>query len=315
LHLGPEVPKEVFIWQDPIPAVNHPLIDANDIKDLKAGILSSGLSSSELISTAWASASSLRGTDFRGGANGARIRLEPQINWEANNPEQLKKVLANITELQKKFNDKSASKKVSLADMIVLGGVAAIEQGALKAGYKIEVTFTPGRMDATKDQTDAASMAVLEPMADGFRNYMKKSYTLPTEALLVDKAQMLTLTAPEMTVLVGGMRALDANYNGSKHGVLTQRPGTLSNDFFVNLLDMNIEWKAKDATQEIFEGRSRKTGQIVWTATRADLIFGSNSELRALTEVYAANDAKEKFVKDFVQAWTKVMNLDRYDLK
>jgi catalase-peroxidase len=315
LHLGPEVPKEVFIWQDPIPAVNHPLIDANDIKDLKAGILSSGLSSSELISTAWASASSFRGTDFRGGANGARIRLEPQINWEANNPEQLKKVLANITELQKKFNDKSASKKVSLADMIVLGGVAAIEQGALKAGYKIEVPFSPGRMDATKDQTDAASMAVLEPMADGFRNYMKKSYTLPTEALLVDKAQMLTLTAPEMTVLVGGMRALDANYNGSKHGVLTQRPGTLSNDFFVNLLDMNIEWKAKDATQEIFEGRNRKTGQIVWTATRADLIFGSNSELRALTEVYAANDAKEKFVKDFVQAWTKVMNLDRYDLK
>ena len=315
LHLGPEVPKEVFIWQDPIPAVNHPLIDANDIKDLKAGILSSGLSSSELISTAWASASSFRGTDFRGGANGARIRLEPQINWEANNPEQLKKVLANITELQKKFNDKSASKKVSLADMIVLGGVAAIEQAALKAGYKIEVPFTPGRMDATKDQTDAASMAVLEPMADGFRNYMKKSYTLPTEALLVDKAQMLTLTAPEMTVLVGGMRALDANYNGSKHGVLTQRPGTLSNDFFVNLLDMNIEWKAKDATQEIFEGRNRKTGQVVWTATRADLIFGSNSELRALTEVYAANDAKEKFVKDFVQAWTKVMNLDRYDLK
>jgi len=315
LHLGPEVPKEVFIWQDPIPAVNHPLIDANDIKDLKAGILTSGLSSSELISTAWASASSFRGTDFRGGANSARIRLEPQINWEANNPEQLKKVLANITELQKKFNDKSASKKVSLADMIVLGGVAAIEQAALKAGYKIEVPFTPGRMDATKDQTDAASMAVLEPMADGFRNYMKKSYTLPTEALLVDKAQMLTLTAPEMTVLVGGMRALDANYNGSKHGVLTQRPGTLSNDFFVNLLDMNIEWKAKDATQEIFEGRNRKTEQVVWTATRADLIFGSNSELRALAEVYAANDAKEKFVKDFIQAWTKVMNLDRYDLK
>jgi catalase-peroxidase len=314
LHLGPEVPKEEFIWQDPIPAVNHKVIDAKDITALKASLLSSGLTNSELVSTAWASASTFRGSDFKGGANGARIQLKPQVNWEANNPEQLKKVLSKLAEIQKSFNAKSAEKKVSLADLIVLGGAAAIEQAAKKAGYAIEVPFTPGRMDATQDQTEAESMAVLEPIADGFRNYLKKQYSVSTEELLIDKAQLLTLTAPEMTVLVGGMRVLDANYDKSRHGVFTSNPGTLSNDFFVNLLDMSTEWKATNETQEVFEGKDRKTGQVKWTATRADLIFGSNSELRALAEVYASSDAKEKFVKDFVKAWSKVMNLDRYDL-
>lgn len=314
LHLGPEVPKEQFIWQDPIPAVNHTLIDAKDIAELKNALLTSGLTPQELILTAWASASTFRGTDFKGGANGARIQLAPQNNWEVNNPAQLKKVLAKMKEIQKKFNDKSKDKKVSMADLIVLGGVAAVEQAAKNAGFAMEVPFTPGRADATEAQTDVKAMEVLNPIADGFRNYTKGQYTIPTEALLIDKAQMLNLTAPEMTVLVGGMRVLGANYNQSKHGVFTDKVGTLSNDFFVNLLDMNIEWKAMDEKSEVFEGRDRKTGAVKYTATRADLIFGSNSELRALTEVYASNDAKEKFVKDFIKAWTKVMNLDRYDL-
>jgi catalase-peroxidase len=315
LHLGPEIPKEQFIWQDPIPALNHAVIDANDIKMLKETLLNSGLSSQDLVLSAWASASTFRGTDFKGGANGARIQLAPQANWEVNNPVQLKKVLAKLKEVQKKFNDKSKDKKVSMADLIVLGGVAAVEQAAKNAGFNMEVPFTPGRVDATEAQTDAKSMEVLNPIADGFRNYTKGQYTIPTEALLIDKAQTLNLTAPEMTVLIGGMRVLGANYNQSKHGVFTDKVGTLSNDFFVNLLDMNLEWKATDANAEVFEGKDRKTGAVKYTATRADLIFGSNSELRALTEVYASNDAKEKFVKDFVKAWTKVMNLDRYDLQ
>jgi catalase-peroxidase len=315
LHLGPEIPKEQFIWQDPIPALNHAVIDANDIKMLKETLLNSGLSSQDLVLTAWGSASTFRGTDFKGGANGARIQLAPQANWEVNNPVQLKKVLAKLKEVQKKFNDKSKDKKVSMADLIVLGGVAAVEQAAKNAGFNMEVPFTPGRVDATEAQTDVKSMEVLNPIADGFRNYTKGQYTIPTEALLIDKAQMLNLTAPEMTVLIGGMRVLGANYNQSKHGVFTDKVGTLSNDFFVNLLDMNLEWKATDANAEVFEGKDRKTGAVKYTATRADLIFGSNSELRALTEVYASNDAKEKFVKDFVKAWTKVMNLDRYDLQ
>jgi len=315
LHLGPEIPKEQFIWQDPIPAINHAVIDAKDIAELKATLLNAGLSSQELVLTAWASASTFRGTDFKGGANGARIQLAPQANWEVNNPAQLKKVLAKYKEIQKKFNDKSKDKKVSMADLIVLGGVAAVEQAAKNAGFTVDVPFTPGRTDALEAQTDIKAMEVLNPIADGFRNYSKAQYTIPTEALLVDKAQMLNLTAPEMTVLVGGMRVLGANYNQSKHGVFTDKVGTLSNDFFVNLLDMNIEWKAIDEKAEVFEGKDRKTGAVKYTATRADLIFGSNSELRALTEVYASNDAKEKFVKDFVKAWTKVMNLDRYDLR
>ncbi|MDP3930073.1 MAG: catalase/peroxidase HPI [Bacteroidota bacterium] len=315
LHLGPEIPKEQFIWQDPIPAINHAVIDAKDIAELKATLLNAGLSSQELVLTAWASASTFRGTDFKGGANGARIQLAPQANWEVNNPAQLKKVLAKYKEIQKKFNDKSKDKKVSMADLIVLGGVAAVEQAAKNAGFTVDVPFTPGRTDALEAQTDIKAMEVLNPIADGFRNYSKAQYTVPTEALLVDKAQMLNLTAPEMTVLVGGMRVLGANYNQSKHGVFTDKVGTLSNDFFVNLLDMNIEWKAIDEKAEVFEGKDRKTGAVKYTATRADLIFGSNSELRALTEVYASNDAKEKFVKDFVMAWTKVMNLDRYDLR
>jgi len=316
LYLGTEVPKEDLIWQDPIPAITDELIAAKDIAELKTSILNSGLSASELVSVAWASASTFRGSDKRGGANGARIQLEPQIKWAVNNPEQLNKVLAALEKIQKDFNKRTDTKqKVSMADLIVLGGSAAVEKAAKDAGYAIEVPFTPGRTDATQEQTDANSFAVLEPRADGFRNYLKTKYTLSTEELLVDKAQLLTLTAPEMTVLVGGMRALDANYNHSKHGVFTSRPGTLTNDFFVNLLDMNTEWKATSDTEEEFEGKDRKTGAVKWTATRADLIFGSNSELRALAEVYASNDAKEKFAKEFVTAWTKVMNLDRFDLK
>ncbi|WP_417602939.1 catalase/peroxidase HPI [Owenweeksia hongkongensis] len=314
LYLGPEVPKEEFIWQDPIPALDHTVIDANDIADLKSKILESGLTTSELVSTAWASASTFRGSDMKGGANGARIRLEPQRSWEANNPEQLEKVLKKLEKIQKKFNSKSEDKKVSMADLIVLGGSAAVEKAANDAGYDIEVPFTPGRMDATQEETDVEGMAVLEPMADGFRSYLKTQYAIPTEALLVDKAQMLNLTAPEMTVLVGGMRALDANYDHSGYGILTSTPGMLNNDFFVNLLDMSTKWEAASENKEIFEGKDRATGETKWTATRADLIFGSNSELRALAEVYASNDAKEKFVNDFVAAWTKVMTLDRFDL-
>jgi catalase-peroxidase len=315
LYLGPEVPKEEFIWQDPIPKLNHPIINATDIASLKSAIMNSGLTRSELVATAWASASTFRGSDNKGGANGARIRLEPQKNWEANNPQQLEKVLTVFEKIQSDFNAKSKSKKVSMADLIVLGGSTAIEHAAEDAGYNIKVPFAPGRMDASQKKTDISSMAVLEPNADGFRNYLKTKYDFSTEKLLVDKAQLLTLTAPEMTVLVGGLRVLDANYKGSKRGVFTNNPGTLTNDFFVNLLDMGTEWKATSETDEEFEGRDRKTGDLKWTATRADLIFVSNSELRALSEVYASNDAKEKFVNDFVKAWTKVMNLDRFDLQ
>lgn len=315
LYLGPEVPKEQLIWQDPIPAVNHPLVDQKDIIELKKAILASDLTLNELVETAWASASTFRGSDRRGGANGARIRLEPQRSWEVNNPVQLKKVLAALEKIQTDFNKKSTTKKISMADLIILAGSAAIEQAAKNSGYDIRVPFTPGRMDATQEQTDVQSMAVLEPMADGFRNYLKTQYKLSTEELLVDKAQLLTLTAPEMTVLVGGMRALNANFDDSKHGIFTSRQDALTNEFFVNLLDMGTIWKAVDDKKEVFEGRDRQSGQVKWTATRADLIFGSNSELRALAEVYASADAKEKFVKDFVAAWVKVMNLDRFDLK
>ena len=314
-YLGAEIPTEEFIWQDPIPAVKHELVNAKDIKLLQTQILSSKLSVNDLITTAWSSASTFRKSDRRGGANGARIRLEPQINWECNNPKQLKSVL-NVYELiQNEFNAKSESKKVSIADLIVLGGNTAIEEAAKKAGYNLEVPFTPGRMDATKEQSDIESMAVLEPIADGFRNYQQKKYIFTTEELLVDKAQLLSLTAPEMTVLVGGMRVLNGNFNNSNHGVLTSNPGVLTNDFFVNLVDMSTEWKAITDSQEEFEGRDRESGKLKWTATRADLIFGSNSELRAIAEVYASNDAKEKFIIDFIYTWTKVMNLDRFDLK
>jgi catalase-peroxidase len=314
-YLGPEAPKTDLIWQDPVPAVNHTLIDDKDIAALKTSILNSGLSIADLTATAWASASTYRISDRRGGANGARIRLEPQRSWEANNPAQLNKVLTALEKIQADFNAKSGNKKVSMADLIVLAGTAAVEKAAKNAGFDVQVPFAPGRMDATQEQTDVNSFAVLEPAADGFRNYLKTKYTVATEALLVDKAQLLTLTAPEMTVLVGGMRALGANYDGSKHGVFTDKKDQLSNDFFSNLLDMGVIWTATDDTQERFEGRDRKTGAVKYTATRADLIFGSNSELRALAEVYAADDAKEKFVKDFIAAWTKVMNLDRFDLQ
>ncbi|MFN6092242.1 MAG: catalase/peroxidase HPI [Bacteroidota bacterium] len=313
LYLGKEVPAEELIWQDPIPAVNHPLVDSNDIKELKAAITASGLSVSEMVSTAWASASTFRGTDKRGGANGARIRLMPMRNWEVNNPVQLNKVLAALETIQNNFNAKG-DKKISLADLIVLAGSVGIETAAKAAGHSVEVPFTAGRMDAAQEHTDVDSMAVLEPMADGFRNYLKTKFTMSTEELLVDKAQLLNLTAPEMTVLVGGMRVLNTNYNNSNVGVFTNTPGQLTNDFFVNLLSMDCAWFAADDTKEIFDGRDRKTGAIKWKASRADLIFGSNSELRALAEVYACNDSKEKFVKDFIAAWTKIMNSDRFDL-
>ena len=313
-YIGPEIPEEDFIWQDPIPARDHTLISSGDIAKLKKAILNSGVSHNELIETAWASASSYRESDRRGGANGARIRLEPQVNWEVNNPEQLKRVLTMYEGIQSDFNSSSSSKKVSMADLIVLGGNAAVEAAAKAAGHSVKVPFTPGRMDASQEQTDVNSFAVLEPMADGFRNYQKKKYTLTTEELLVDKAQLLTLTAPEMTALVGGMRALNANFDESNHGILTTRPGSLSNDFFVNLLSMENEWSPMDEDEMIFEGKNRTTGEVAWTASRADLIFGSNSELRAIAEVYASSDAEERFVNDFVAAWTKVMNLDRFDL-
>lgn len=316
LYLGPEVPKEELIWQDPIPALNHALVDAKDIVALKAEILKSGMSISELIETAWASASTFRGSDKRGGANGARIALLPQRNWEVNNPQQLNKVLAALEKIQKNFNSKATNgKKVSLADLIVLAGSAGVEVAAKNAGFTVAVPFTPGRMDATQAQTDVNSFAVLEPIADGFRNYTKAQYSVPTEELLIDKAQLLTLSAPEMTVLIGGMRVLNTNFDNSTKGVFTNNQDKLTNDFFVNLLDMNVVWKATNDTKEVFEGKDRTTGTVKWTATRADLIFGSNSELRALAEVYASDDAKEKFVKDFVAAWTKVMDLDRFDVK
>lgn len=314
-YLGPESPKEDLIWQDPIPALNHKLIGETEIELLKKSILNSGLSISELVSTAWASASTYRNSDRRGGANGARIRLQPQRNWEVNNPTQLNKVLKVIEKIQADFNAKSTEIKVSVADLIVLAGNVAVEQAAKNAGQTIKVPFTPGRMDATQAQTDVTSFAVLEPQADGFRNYIKTKYSIPTEALLVDKAQLLTLSAPEMSVLVAGMRALNANYDNSKNGIFTSNKDQLTNEFFVKLLEMGTVWTAKDESKEVFEGRDSKTNQVKWTATRADLIFGSNSELRAVAEVYASNDAKEKFVKDFVSAWTKVMNLDRFDVK
>jgi catalase-peroxidase len=314
-YIGPEVPEEDFLWQDPIPMADYDLVSIADVKMLKSKILSSGLSKGEMVRTAWAAASTYRDSDRKGGANGGRIRLEPQINWESNNPEELKKVLDVYKGIQKDFNSKSGSKKISIADLVVLGGNAAVEKAAKAAGYDVEVPFNPGRTDASQDMTDTASMALLEPMADGFRNYMKTDYTLSPEQLLVDKAQLLTLTPPEMTVLVGGMRAMNANYDGSDMGILTETPGQLNNNFFRNLLSMDYEWKPKSEKRKVFEGYERGTDNRVWTASRVDLIFGSNSELRALAEVYAADDAKERFVQDFVKAWTKVMNLDRFDLK
>ncbi|MGQ3214725.1 MAG: catalase/peroxidase HPI [Shinella sp.] len=314
-YLGPEVPQEELIWQDPVPAVDHPLIDAADIAALKQAIHTSGLSVSELVSTAWASASTFRGSDKRGGANGARIRLSPQKDWAVNQPAQLAKVLETLEGIQKAFNDAaSGGKKVSLADLIVLGGSAGIETAAKAAGHAIDVPLTPGRTDATQDQTDVESFSVLEPVADGFRNYDTSDASIPAEALLIDKANLLTLTGPELTVLLGGLRVLDINHGQSQHGVFTKRPGALTNDFFVNLLDMGTAWKAASDDQTVFEGRDRQTGDVKWTATRADLVFGSNSQLRAFAEVYGESDAQEKFVKDFVSAWNKVVNADRFDL-
>lgn len=314
-YLGPEVPKEELIWQDPVPAADHPLIDEKDITDLKAKILASGLKVSQLVSTAWASASTFRGSDKRGGANGSRIRLAPQKEWVVNNPDQLKKVLEVLEGLQKEFNgDQTTGKKVSLADLIILAGSAGIEKAAKDAGMTVIVPFTPGRTDASQEQTDVESFAFLEPAADGFRNYLKSKFTTSTEELLVDKAQLLKLTAPEMTVLVGGMRVLNTNFDNSKHGVFTDRPEVLTNDFFVNLLDMGTVWMPASDLKETFEGRDRNSGELKWTGTRADLIFGSNSELRALAEVYGSKDGREKFVHDFIAAWSKVMNLDRFDL-
>lgn len=314
-YLGADVPTEELLWQDPIPAVNHTLVNDNDIADLKAKILASGLSISELVSTAWASASTFRGSDKRGGANGARIRLAPQKYWQVNNPSQLQKVLDKLEGIANEFNAaQSGGKKVSVADLIVLAGCAGIEKAAGDAGQNIKVPFTPGRMDASQEQTDVESVGYLEPRADGFRNYRKSKSLVSTEELLIDKANLLTLTAPELTVLIGGMRVLNTNYDGSKHGVFTTRPGQLSNDFFVNLLDMSTAWKATSADKELYEGHDRATGEIKWTGTRADLVFGSNSELRAIAEVYGSSDAQAKFVTDFVAAWNKVMNLDRFDI-
>jgi catalase-peroxidase len=314
-YLGPEVPEEVLIWQDPVPPVTHELIDEADVTALKGMILASGLSVSQLVSTAWASAATFRGSDKRGGANGARIRLEPQKDWEANNPAQLATVLGTLEGIQTAFNTAHTDgKQVSLADLIVLGGCAGVEQAARNAGMEVTVPFTPGRTDALQEQTEVESFAALEPKADGFRNYLKGNYPVPAEELLVDKAQLLTLTAPEMTVLVGGMRVLNANYDGSKHGVFTHRPEALTNDFFVNLLDMGTEWSATSEAQDAFEGRDRATGEVKWTGTRVDLVFGSNTELRGIAEVYGCDDAQEKFVQDFIAVWTKVMNLDRFDV-
>jgi catalase-peroxidase len=314
-YLGPEVPSEVLIWQDPVPAVDHELVSEKDVAELKAKVLASGLSTADLVSTAWASASTFRGSDKRGGANGARIRLAPQKDWEVNQPKELARVLETLGAIAQTFNQSRQDKvRISLADLIVLAGSAAIEQAASKAGHAVSVAFAPGRTDATQAQTDLESFSVLEPIADGFRNYLKKDYTVSAEELLLDKAQLLTLTAPEMTVLVGGMRMLQTNYGGAKHGVFTDRPGVLSTDFFVNLLDMNNEWKALDASGNLFEVRDRKSGKVKWTATRVDLVFGSNSQLRSLAEVYAQADAPAKFVQDFAKAWVKVMNADRFDL-
>jgi catalase-peroxidase len=314
-YLGPEVPSETLIWQDPLPERTYELIDAADVAALKGKILESGLSVSELVSTAWASAASFRGSDKRGGANGARIRLEPQIGWEVNEPDRLRSVLRTLEGVQESFNAaQTGGKQVSLADLIVLAGAAGVEKAAKDAGFDVEVPFTPGRVDASQEQTDVESFAALEPKADGFRNYVGKGQRLPAEYLLIDKANLLNLSAPEMTVLVGGLRVLGANYQQSKHGVLTETPGVLTNDFFVNLLDLGTTWKSTTEDQTTFEGRDAATGEVKWTGTRADLVFGSNSELRALAEVYASDDAKEKFVNDFVAAWVKVSDLDRFDL-
>jgi catalase-peroxidase len=315
-HLGPEVPTEALIWQDPIPAINHPLIDQADVSSLKKQVLASSLTVSELVGTAWASASTFRGSDKRGGANGARIRLAPQKDWEVNQPDQLAKVLTALEGIQSDFNSaQTGGKKVSLADLIVLAGCAGVELAAKNAGYEVTVPFTPGRMDASQSETDVESFAVLEPVADGFRNYQKSRFTVSAEELLLDRAQLLTLTAPEMTVLVGGLRSLNANFEKSQHGVFTKRAGVLTNDFFINLLDMRTEWKPVSKDADVFEGRDRKTGDLKWNGTRVDLVFGSNSQLRALAEVYGTSDSEIKFVTDFVAAWTKVMNLDRFDLK
>ena len=314
-YLGAEVPEEVLIWQDPVPEVDHELVDDADVADLKDRILASGLSVAELVATAWASASTFRGSDKRGGANGARIRLAPQKDWEVNEPAQLQKVLETLEGIQSAFNGaQSGNKRVSLADLIVLGGAAAIEQASGAAGVTVTVPFAPGRTDASAEQTDVEAFEYLEPIADGFRNYAKDKYSVSAEELLVDRAQLLTLTAPEMTVLIGGMRALDANVNRSKHGVLTDRPGVLTNDFFVNLMDMGTAWTPTTEDADVFEGRDRATGKVKWTGTRVDLVFGSNSILRALAEAYAQDDAKEKFVNDFVSAWNKVMDADRFEL-
>jgi len=314
-YLGPEVPEEDLIWQDPIPKVDHELIDEEDIKALKGKILNSGLSVSDLVSIAWASASTYRDSDKRGGANGARIRLAPQKDWEVNEPDKLARILKILSDIQNEFNQsQSNGKKVSLADLIVLGGCAGVEQAARNAGHDVKVPFTPGRMDALQEQTDVNTFAVLEPFADGFRNYQKGPCSLKPEEMLVDKAQLLTLSVPEMTVLVGGMRVLNANYKKSKHGVFTDRPESLTNDFFVNLLDMSTEWKPSPKEEGVYEGRDRKTSELKWTGTRVDLIFGAHSELRAVAEVYACEDATEKFVRDFIKVWDKVMMLDRFDL-
>lgn len=315
-YLGPEIPKEVFVWQDPIPEVNHPLVDEKDIKSLKSKILSSGLTVSELVSTAWASASTFRGSDKRGGANGGRIRLAPQKDWDVNNPKELALTLAKLEAIKEEFNKaQKDGKRISMADLIVLGGCAAVEKAAKDAGFDITVPFTPGRADASQEQTDVESFAFLEPLADGFRNFIKAKFRVSPEELLIDKAQLLTLTAPEMTALIGGMRVLKTNADKSNHGVFTNRPEVLTNDFFVNLLDMSTAWKPVTEERELYEGHDRKTGKLKWTATRVDLIFGSHAELRAISEVYGSYDGKEKFVKDFVKAWNKVMNLDRFDLK
>jgi catalase-peroxidase len=315
-YLGPEVPAEQLIWQDPLPALDHPLVDAADIATLKGTLLGSGLSISELVSTAWASASTFRGSDKRGGANGARIRLAPQKDWAVNDPARLAKVLEKLEGIKRAFNDaQTGGKRVSLADLIVLAGSAAVEAAAKQGGHAVTVPFTPGRTDASEEQTDVASFAALEPVSDGFRNYKKAPSRLAAEAELVDRAQLLTLTAPEMTVLVGGLRVLDANTGQARHGVLTRQAGTLTNDFFVNLLDMGTVWSPLSDAKDLFEGRDRETGSVKWTATRVDLVFGSDSQLRALSEVYASANAGEKFVRDFVQAWTKVMNLDRFDVR
>ncbi|MCI5145977.1 MAG: catalase-peroxidase, partial [Candidatus Electrothrix sp. AR3] len=313
-YLGTEVPEEELIWQDPVPAVEHKLIDSGDIKKLKKEILKAGLSVSQLVSTAWASASTFRGSDMRGGANGARIRLAPQKDWEVNEPELLTTVLKKLEKIRKEFNEEHKKKKVSLADLIVLGGCAGVEQAAKNAGQEVTVPFIPGRTDASLEQTDVESFSVLEPKADGFRNYLKTRFTVSAEHLLVDRAQLLTLTAPEMTVLLGGLRVLGSNVGEGQHGVFTDRPETLTNDFFVNLLDIGIKWKASAEDEEIFEGWNRGTRELKWTATRVDLIFGSNAQLRALAEIYGSADSQDKFLCDFVGAWTKVMNLDRFDI-